>query len=268
MSLFFNKSSDNKQGFTLAEILVVLMIIGVIASITIPNLNASSQQKEHIAGTKKAHSVLNQALEKTKATMSHYPRCYYWKGNNPNTNVTVQCRYEGSNECTYYTVNKDTGEEKKGVPPNWNGNYADCTEFFQEFFKNLNIQKECKNGALAGGCIDKSLKGIDGVQSDKGATADDAQKQTSGCAGYRTANLRNNTYAKVLADGMVIIPYSIGGAPIILVDVNGKKGPNKLGYDLSMFQLRGDNEDSAWYPGGCEFVAKGGLSTQAKLLHK
>ena len=67
---------------------------------------------------------------------------------------------------------------------------------------------------------------------------------------------------------MVIIPYSITGAPIILVDVNGKRGPNKLGYDLSMFQLKGDNEDSAWYPGGCEAVAKGGLTTQAKLLHK
>lgn len=257
-----------KKGFTLAEVLLVLVIIGVIAALTIPNLTASSDLAANIAGTKKAHSTLNQALEKTKATFGHYPRCYYWNGNNPNTDVTVECRYEGSNECTYYTVNKVTGEEKKGVPANWNGNYADCEEFFKEFFKNLNIQKECTKGALADGCIDSNLKGIDGVRVDSGASEDDTQKATSGCGGYRTAAIRTNTYTKVLGDGMVIIPYSITSAPIILVDVNGKRGPNKMGYDLSMFQLKGDNEDSAWYPGGCEVVAKGGLSTQSKLLHK
>lgn len=88
--------TSSKKGFTLAEVLLVLVIIGVIAALTIPNLTASSDLAANIAGTKKAHSTLNQALEKTKATFGHYPRCYYWNGNNPNTDVTVECRYEAA----------------------------------------------------------------------------------------------------------------------------------------------------------------------------
>lgn len=51
-----------KSGFTLAEVLVSLMIIGVIAGVTIPGLISSSEQKENIAGCKKAYSTLANAV--------------------------------------------------------------------------------------------------------------------------------------------------------------------------------------------------------------
>lgn len=53
---------NRKQGFTLAEVLVTLMIIGVIAAMTIPSLMQNTQQQEFKAAYKKAVSMLNQAV--------------------------------------------------------------------------------------------------------------------------------------------------------------------------------------------------------------
>lgn len=52
----------NKFAFTLAEVLITLTIIGVIASLTIPSVVSNSQQQEYKTGLKKAVSTLNQAI--------------------------------------------------------------------------------------------------------------------------------------------------------------------------------------------------------------
>ena len=53
---------NRKSGFTLAEVLVTLMIIGVIAAMTIPSLMQSTAQQEYRAAFKKAMSMINQAV--------------------------------------------------------------------------------------------------------------------------------------------------------------------------------------------------------------
>lgn len=53
---------NKKLGFTLAEVLVTLMIIGVIAAMTIPSLMQNTAQQEYKAGFKKAVSMMNQAV--------------------------------------------------------------------------------------------------------------------------------------------------------------------------------------------------------------
>lgn len=53
---------NKKSGFTLAEVLVTLMIIGVIAAMTIPSLMQSTAQQEFRAAFKKAISMINQAV--------------------------------------------------------------------------------------------------------------------------------------------------------------------------------------------------------------
>ncbi len=55
-----------KTAFTLAEILATLTIIGVIAAITIPNLNQTSQNNQYVAGCLKSYSVLSQMVTKMK----------------------------------------------------------------------------------------------------------------------------------------------------------------------------------------------------------
>lgn len=51
-----------KSGFTLAEVLITLGIIGVVAAMTIPTLMNTTGQQEFRAGFRKAVSVLNQAI--------------------------------------------------------------------------------------------------------------------------------------------------------------------------------------------------------------
>lgn len=52
-----------KKGFTLAEILIALTIIGVIAMLTIPNLISSYKQSEYKTGLKKAVAAITEAIK-------------------------------------------------------------------------------------------------------------------------------------------------------------------------------------------------------------
>ena len=53
--------------FTLAETLIVMGIIGVVAALTIPNLNSSTADKEKVAKLKKVYSNLNDAIGRAEA---------------------------------------------------------------------------------------------------------------------------------------------------------------------------------------------------------
>lgn len=50
-------------GFTLAEVLITLGIIGVVAAMTIPNLMTKNQQRETVTKLERAISVFNQAYK-------------------------------------------------------------------------------------------------------------------------------------------------------------------------------------------------------------
>lgn len=50
-------------GFTLAEVLITLGIIGVVAAITLPTLIQNSQRRELQVGLKKGYSTISQALD-------------------------------------------------------------------------------------------------------------------------------------------------------------------------------------------------------------
>ena len=52
-----------KQGFTLAEVLTTLMVIGVVAAMTIPTLINSTDDQQHKVALKKGISILSQATQ-------------------------------------------------------------------------------------------------------------------------------------------------------------------------------------------------------------
>lgn len=53
--------------FTLAETLIVMGIIGVVAALTIPNLNSSTADKEKVAKVKKIYQNLDDAISRAHA---------------------------------------------------------------------------------------------------------------------------------------------------------------------------------------------------------
>ncbi len=59
----FDKFYLEKAAFTLAETLITLTIIGVIAALTIPNLISSYQKHTYVVGLKKAYSQLQNAVK-------------------------------------------------------------------------------------------------------------------------------------------------------------------------------------------------------------
>ena len=61
------------KGFTLAEVLITLAIIGVVAAVAIPSVIANSQQQEFKTGLKKAVSVLNSAITMNMAIDGETP---------------------------------------------------------------------------------------------------------------------------------------------------------------------------------------------------
>lgn len=57
-----SKYFSYKKAFTLSEVLVTLVIIGVVAVMTVPVIMQSTGRHEYVSRLKKAHSVLGQAL--------------------------------------------------------------------------------------------------------------------------------------------------------------------------------------------------------------
>jgi prepilin-type N-terminal cleavage/methylation domain-containing protein len=57
------KNNKSNLAFTLAEVLITLLIIGVVASLVIPNIINDTQKAESVTGLKKAYSDVSQAFK-------------------------------------------------------------------------------------------------------------------------------------------------------------------------------------------------------------
>ena len=183
------------KAFTLAEVLITLGIIGVVAAITLPTVMAKVERNILKQQFKKAYSVYSQALLKTVNDNDGVLNCYYAENEDGSTT--------------------NTGQDISG-----------CIDFFENFAQNLKIIKKCDGNALADGCLP--------IYTDYKTNGD------AGCPGFteEAFNVRNLVY--VLADGTILMPYAEQNRayfmPIFAIDINGKKGPNKPGFDL--FSLR------------------------------
>ena len=65
--MLFNRFNSKNNGFTLAEVLITLGIIGVVAAMTLPTLIQNQQKRSLEVATQKFYSTMSQAVKKYMA---------------------------------------------------------------------------------------------------------------------------------------------------------------------------------------------------------
>ena len=194
-----------KPAFTLAEVLVTLGIIGIVAAMTLPMLAKNYQFYVRQQQFKKAYAAMSVAIQKTQIDMGEGIKCHY--------------------------VN--------GV---WDFNaMIDCEWFYDELMKNLVVLKFCEDNALEKGCIPKEMKTIEDLYLDVYGQ-EISQETLRGCGGFSKNRMLNNSPVYIFNSGFSIIIYDRGyqtqhHSHIFLLDINAHKGPNKWGHDIFAFKF-------------------------------
>lgn len=226
-------------GFTLAEVLITLVIIGVIAAVTIPQIVNNYKWKQYQAATFKAKSMLDNSAIKFKIEYGYPPECGYWK-KNPYGGATCVSR-NAQGFCSKYTLTSTGGN----LPSDYNGNFSDCTRLYQFWLKSFNVTKVCTSNSYANGCIPK-YQGRNTIHKSTHEDVSDYDLNASfGSSAFGIQSSILSGPAFITSDGMIFFTYVSGGSAIqIAVDVNGFKGPNKWGHDVRGFnpkaEARGD----------------------------
>ena len=186
------------KAFTLAEVLIVLVIIGVIASITIPSLILTQEKISYVTALKKFYSTASQALMQT-ATDNGTPDNIAKSNNDYSSKVELM-----TDIARHFKIAKDCKTN----------NYKGCW---------TDITKRNYDGTGDTYRYDANYEYIhyyefmttDGMSVAISMEYPDCSRQL-----YSD---RNNPLYKFCGE--------------MVVDVNGLKGPNRFGRDTFMFQI-------------------------------
>ena len=244
-----------KVGFTLAEVLITLGVIGVVAALTFPSIIGYYQKKVLQEQFKVAYSMLLQLLLKSEVDLGGKAECYYWDVNPYGAVVCVE--YDDRGVCKKHTL-----ADGSPYPSNYTGNMSECKVLLDNILSNVEVISKCEGNAYQKGCIPE-YEGYDTVQqvNDPDMTDDEAYKATASCAEFRKESILNNKTAYVFKNGIIFIPYT-PKTPLYIVDINGKKGPNKWGYDLFTLRVKSNNFKPLKIDDGvCMKAHKGGYTT-------
>lgn len=184
----------HKKGFSLTDILLTMVIIGVVFSMTLPVLNKNSNDKELISRLNKFNSTLEDAIEK-------------WKSDN-------NCHYK-MGEC--FDLQKSLILKNPD---------------FDQIKEYLNIAQQIdKNSNDINYLPEKTLNYYGTQKSDYDFRSDK----------------KNNIYLLLNGTTFSVNPDAEGFW--ILVDVNGKRPPNRIGKDTFHLTVGYDTKnDINYYP--------------------
>ena len=100
-------NKNKRLGFTLAEVLIVIGIIGVVAALTLPNLNHATGDKEKVTKVKKIYSALTEAVDRAQAIYGPFDTWF----KDLNTNAEKSERF-AKRVTEFLKVSKDCGTNK------------------------------------------------------------------------------------------------------------------------------------------------------------
>lgn len=182
-----------KRGFTLAEVLITLGIIGVVAAITIPVLINQTKDAEYATAYKKAYSIFSNAFANVKHDNGDSVKALCSE-NTGRTLAGSKCISDAFK--SYLKVAKDCET----------GNSNDCTNFYTNS-SNLNGDNTFTT-----------------IISSRSATNTTFVLNDGSVVSFDFAGGDNNCNSN---------PDDTPECFTIIVDTNGNKGPNKLGLDIN-----------------------------------
>ena len=233
-----NLVSSKKVAFTLAEVLITLGIIGVVAAMTIPTLISNYQEKELVTRAKKALAQVNNAIDLARAENGYGDNSVLFNTNNTSEeSMRAFAKYFKVQEIC---VNTASGS---------------CKNYTYKLQKPVSSDGESYSGGKMSTwprflTMDGILIGV---------------KQYDNCD-------RIDTYTKY-ENGVVVKDEE--GNPVtyqshrihcasIMIDTNGKNKPNQVGRDIFQLEVRKDNtysHNSAWEGDLHSVVRTGKLNT-------
>ena len=225
-------------GFTLAEVLITLGVIGIVAVLTIPQIIDSYNKKAWAAQLQKTVSTLEQGFQKMLADDGVELIA--------DTHVlqSIQIWHNG------YGSENATGVDEKGTSTGELPIEKNLSKYFKivEFMSGQDAQKKGYNAL--------SIKGDWNLGRN-------AQFILSDGSMVSTSFLFKNSYRTLTAEECALVKAK-GGKMCVMqgyfyIDVNGLRGPNRIGRDIFAFFL---SERGYLYPnGGIDYAlysAKGG----------
>ena len=215
-----------RAAFTLAEVLITLGIIGVVAALTMPSLIAHYKDKVFITSAKRSYSIVTNAFNKwntDNGVIGDYT--YFWT-NFPNSDETTKELAKELNAvaiCTNSKVDACGGEyDVKYAKKTNDGNGNTKTQYFMNSRRIVladgtfvAAHNEAKNGA----CTHQYFA----PETDAdGNYIKDPSSPTGNKGEYKTSN----------------------NCGFIHIDTNGLKGPNQIGKD---YFIIGVSENKGFY---------------------
>lgn len=200
------------KGFSLAEVLITLGVIGVVAAMTLPTLIQNYQKQATVTQLKKAYSEFTQALQKAEA--------------------------------------------EHGLMETWDfkdfDSALDRAMYFGEnyLFPHIKTIKRCMPSSNV--CWSDDIKNINGNK----------------ISGIYMTNSQNTHISFTTVSGYSVYYWLHGSGTGMwyIVDVNGLKGPNKLGRDIFAFQANWgiSSLKKGGYPAGMEYA---NIVSREKLIN-